>query len=228
MEEANKGKKLIIETKYGNFYRIPVKTRLIVPADNILKIMEEYLLSKVAKNDIVFISEKVIAVMQGRSYKISDIKPSRLATFLSKFVYRNPGGIGLAMPETMQLAIEEAGVLRILFAAFLSALTKPLKIRGVFYMIAGHKARSIDGPVPYAIPPYNEYASKGPSHPKKVARDIEKRIGVKVAIVDANDLGINILGTSKGLSKKMLIKILKDNPLGQEDQSTPIGIIRKI
>jgi F420-0:gamma-glutamyl ligase len=226
--KENKGKHLKIDTKFGVFYRYPVKTKLIIPGDNLEKIIEKYALSYMGKNDIMFISEKVVSVMQGRSYKISDIKPSRLATFLSKYVYRNPGGIGLAMPETMHLAIEEAGMVRILFAAFLAAITKPLGLRGVFYMIAGSGARSIDGPVPYAIPPYNEYASKGPKSPQKVVRGIEKKFKIKVTIVDANDLGINILGNSKGTSKKMLKAVLKDNPLGQEDESTPIGIIRRV
>jgi len=226
--QPNPKKNLIIETKYGKFYRYPVKTRLIVPGDNLFEIIKKYALPYTAKNDILFISEKVVSVIQGRSYKISDIKPSRIAAFLSKFVYRNPGGIGLAMPETMHLAIKEVGVARILFAAALAAITKPFGLRGVFYLIAGSGARSIDGPVPYAIPPYNEYASLGPKNPKRVAMEIEKEIKIKAAIVDANDLGINILGTSKGVFKKMLKEILKDNPLGQEDESTPIGIIRRM
>lgn len=224
----NPKKNLIIETKFGRFYRYPIKTPLIVPGDDLFKIIKKYALPHASKNDIIFISEKVVSVIQGRSYKISDIKPSRLAAFLSKFVYKNPGGIGLAMPETMHLAIKEVGLLRILMAAGLAAITKPLGLKGVFYIVAGSGARSIDGPVPYAIPPYNEYASLGPKNPKKVARKIEAEIEIKTTIVDANDLGINILGASKGLSKRMLKEILKDNPLGQEDESTPIGIIRRV
>ena len=101
--------------------------------DNLLKLIKRYALSYLEKDDLLFISEKIVAVMQNRSYRISDIKPSKLAVFLSKFVYKNPSGIGLAMPETMQLAIEEAGVLRILLASFCAVITKPLKIKGVFY-----------------------------------------------------------------------------------------------
>ena len=137
MENANQGKNLIITTKYGDFYRIPIKTHLVTPSDNIMDLMQKYVLSKVKKNDIIFVSEKIIAVLQGSSYRIDDIKPAWLAIFLSKFVYRNPGGFGLAMPETMHLAIEEAGVLRILLAAFLAAITKPFGLKGVFYLVAG-------------------------------------------------------------------------------------------
>ena len=131
------------------------------------------------------------------------------------------------MPETMQLAIEETGTLRILLASFCAIVTKPLKVRGIFYVVAGSGARTIDGPVSYAIPPYNECASKGPKNPQKIVDNIEREIGFKTAIIDANDLGINILGHSKGTKKKMLIRALKDNPLGQSDESTPMGILRK-
>ncbi|MEA1936906.1 MAG: coenzyme F420-0:L-glutamate ligase [Patescibacteria group bacterium] len=223
----NPDKNLIIKTKYGEFYRYPIKTCLIEPEDNLLELIKKYALPHLEKDDLLFISEKIVAVVQNRSYKISEIKPSKLAVFLSKFVYKNPSGIGLAMPETMQLAIEEAGALRILLASFCAVITKPLKIKGVFYMVAGDGARTIDGPVSYAIPPYNEYASKGPKNPQKVTDKIEKEIGFKTAIIDANDLGINILGHSKGIKKKMLIEALKDNPLGQSDESTPLGILRK-
>ncbi len=226
--QANPGKKLKIKTKFGEYLRFPLKSSLIKPDDNLIKKIKELPLNNFSPDDILFISEKVVSVTQGRSYHIKDIKASKIATFLSKFVYKNPAGIGLSIPETMQLAIEEAGLWRILLAALLAAITKPFKIKGVFYLIAGSGARAIDGPVPYAIPPYNEYASKGPKNPQKVVQKIEKAIGFKNTIIDANDLGINILAASKGLKKKELKLALKDNPLGQEDESTPFGILRKI
>ncbi|MCK5459834.1 coenzyme F420-0:L-glutamate ligase [Candidatus Parcubacteria bacterium] len=229
MLQPNPHKNLVIEINGKKYARYPVKTHLITPDDkDPVETICKYAKNIVQKDDIVFVSEKVIAVMQGRSYQIDEIKASKIATQLSKYVYRNPAGIGLAMPETMQLAIEEAGLLRILFAAFVAAMTKPFGIKGMFYRIAGDKARSIDGPVPYAIPPYNNYASKGPTNPKKIAENISAEINIPTAIVDANDLGVRILGASKGVDKKLLSKILKDNPLGQCDECTPIGIIREI
>ena len=137
----NPDKNLITKTKYGEFYRYPIKTHLVKPEDNLLKLIKKYVLPYLEKDDLLFISEKIVAVMQGRSYKISDIKPSKTAVFLSKFVYKNPSGIGLAMPETMQLAIEEAGILRILLASFCAIITKPLKIRGVFYLVGKPHSR---------------------------------------------------------------------------------------
>jgi len=224
----NPNKNIIIEIEGIKYARYPIKTHLIKPTErDIFGLIEKYTKNILQKNDIVFISEKIISIMQGRSYLINEIKLSKLANFLSKFVYKNPGGIGLAMPQTMQLAIDEVGTLRILFAAFLAALTKPFGIRGVFYQIAGKQAMAIDGPVPYAIPPYNQYASKGPKNPKKIAQKISEKINTPVAIVDANDFGVAVLGASRGIDKKLILKALKDNPLGQTNESTPIGILRK-
>ena len=227
--DSNPGKNLIMKINGEKYARYPIKTALITPKDkNPSEIIKKYIDGLTQKGDIVFISEKIIAIIQGRAYPINEIQASKIANWLSKRVYKNPGGIGLASPETMQLAIEEVGLWRIILAGFVSSITKLLGIKGVFYIIAGDKARGIDGPVPYAIPPYNTYASKIPLNPQKVAIEISKKIELPTAIVDANDLGVRILGASKEVNKKILIKVLKDNPLGQCDESTPIGILRKL
>ena len=52
--------------------------------------------------------------------------------------------------------------------------------------------------------------------------------GAQVAVVDINDIGGNILGsTLDPQAEARLVRILGDNPLGQGHQSTPLGIIRK-
>jgi succinyl-diaminopimelate desuccinylase len=129
----------------------------------------------------------------------------------------------------MEMALRECGTIRILFAAFISAIGKLFGRRGWFYNIAGEKARAIDGPCDYAIPPYNEYVVLGPKDPEETARAAAKTTGIpQFCIVDLNDLGGNILGVSSDeLKAEWLLPILKDNPLGQTDEQTPIGIIRR-
>jgi len=225
----NLGKNLIIEVDGKKFARYPVKTKLITPEDkDIFLIIKEYVVGHLKKGDIIFISEKAVSITQGRSYPKKDIKPSIIAKFLSSFVTRTPIGIGLGSPETMQLAIEELGLLRIFVAVFFSFLFKIFGIKGVFYLIAGSKARSIDGAVEYAIAPYNNYVSKGPNMPNKLAEKISKDLKTSVVIIDANDFGINILGMSQGVNKKLIKRVLRDNPLGQTNEQTPIGILRQV
>jgi len=231
--KPNSEKKLVINVNGKKFARYPIKTKLIKLDDkDLIGLIKQYTNGLLKKGDILFIAEKIVAISQGRAYLVEDIKPSRMAVFLSKRVYKNPGGIGLASPETMQLAIEEVGPLRILLAAGIGGLAKLFKIRGVFYRLAGDQARGVDGPVPYAIPPYNKYASKAPKNLKKVAKQISNTIEYPVVIVDANDLGVRILGASPDINnrktKKIIAKALRDNPLGQSDESTPIGILREI
>ncbi|MEA3453159.1 MAG: coenzyme F420-0:L-glutamate ligase [Patescibacteria group bacterium] len=227
-EIPNLGKNLVIEVNGKKFARIPIKTHVITPEDNLDEVIKKYLKNFLEKDDIVFVAEKIIAILQNRAYPLVEIKKTKPAIFLSKFVSKKPGGIGLAMPETMQVAIEEVGFFRIFLALVGAAITKPLGIKGLFYIIAGDGARAVDGPTPNTIPPYNQYVVKGPEKPKKVAEHIASIIGRPVVIVDANDRGIRILGTSKSftMSKKIFQRILKDNPLGQSSESTPIGILR--
>jgi len=226
----NPGKNLIVEINGKKFARIPIKTHLITLQDNLDEIIEKYLKSFLEKDDIVFIAEKIIAILQNRAYPLVEIRPTKPAIFLSKLISKKPGGIGLAMPETMQTAIEEVGYFRIFLALIGAAITKPFGIKGLFYIIAGDGARAVDGPTPNTIPPYNQYVVKGPKNPGKVAEKIATIIKRPVAIIDANDRGIRILGTSKSfkINKKMIQKVLKDNPLGQSSQSTPIGILRPL
>ena len=227
--KPNPGKNLIIEIDGHRFARYPVKTKLITPEDkDIIGIVQNAVQQYLQPGDVVFISEKTVAITQGRTYPIDSIKTGWLAKFLSKLVTKTPIGIGLGSPETMQLAIEEVGTPRILLASFFGAVGKIFGVRGLFYVIAGHKARSIDGAVPYAIPPYNTHVSKGPLNANEVSEGIAQRINCNVAIVDANDIGVNILGRSRGVNQKLVAKIIKDNPLGQSDEQTPIGIIREL
>ena len=224
----NPGKKLAIKVDKQSFDRFPIRTHIISSNDNIVEVCEKYCGKHLKKGDILFISEKIVAISQGRSFFIKDIKPSRLAKFLVKFVHKSPYGIGLGSPWTMELAIREAGVFRMLFAAFASAVTKPFGLKGVFYKVVGNDINAIDGPCSYTLPPYNECAKLGPAKPNKVAREIAEALGHKTVIIDANDLGANVLGKSdKMITDDFCKKVFKDNPLGQTKEQTPLCIVRK-
>lgn len=225
----NEQKNQNIEVDGKVYARFPIKTHVVTSDDKIEDVAEKYAKEHMQEGDILFISEKCVACTQRRAIPMSDIKPSKLAKILVKFVYKSPYGIGLGIPETMEMALRECGALRILFAAGISAVGKLFRQRGWFYKVAGYKAQSIDGPTPNTIPPYNTCVVLGPENPDKVAKDIAERIGFKVAIVDVNDLAGTILGTSeKTMDRELLVRILKDNPLGQSAQQTPMGIIREV
>lgn len=225
--QPNEGKNLKISTQYGDYLRYPVKTHVVMAGDSLTKIIDDYVKPYLCEGDMIFMSEKIVAISQGRAFNIDDIKPSKLANVLCKFVYKSPYGIGLGSPWTMELAIRDIGRPKILFAAACSAVTKPFGARGVFYKIVGDKGRAIDGPCDYTLPPYNHYAKLAPKNPDAVADALASHSGCAVAIMDANDLGREVLGTSKGLDKELCKAAFADNPLGQASQQTPIAIVRK-
>jgi len=227
--EANAGKALTVDLEGTTFARIPIKTSVVMPGDDLDAFIREYASGVVAPGDILFVTEKIVAITQGRSFPIDSITPRKLAFFLAKYVTKTPYGIGLGMPETMEMALRECGTLRILFAAAVSAVTKLFGRKGDFSRIAGDKARAIDGPTSGTIPPYNKAVVLGPSRPREVALRLKALLGVdaEVAVVDINDLGGNILGsTLDKAGERRLVSILKDNPLGQGHQSTPLGVVR--
>ncbi|MBR2742109.1 MAG: coenzyme F420-0:L-glutamate ligase [Clostridia bacterium] len=227
--KPNEGKKAVVEVDGVNYLRLPIRTHVITDKDKIEDVAVKYAKEHAREGDIFFVSEKAVACTQRRAIPLEEIKPRKLARFLTKFVYKSPFGIGLGMPETMEMALRECGVPRILFAAGVSAIGKLFRQRGWFYKIAGYKAESIDGPTPNTLPPYNRYVVLGPAEPDEVAKSISKELGIQACVVDINDLAGRILGASHAsMNRDRLVKILKDNPLGQSAQQTPMGLIRKV
>lgn len=225
----NEGKKIEIEYNGVQYARYPVKTHIVKAGEDIVQIVKQYTQEHLQSGDILFISERIVAISQGRAFPIKDIKPSRMANFLVKYVHKSPYGIGLGSPWTMELAIREAGFVRIFFAALASAVTKPFGLKGIFYKVVGNNINAIDGPCSYTLPPYNEYAKLGPKDPDKVARAIKDVLACEVVIIDANDLGVNVLGRSnKIIDDAFCHAVFRDNPLGQSKEQTPLCIVRKL
>ena len=224
----NEGKNEYIEVDGVRYSRHPIRTHVVTDKDNINEVCEKYAGPALREGDVLFISEKCVACTQQRAIYMKDIKPRRLAVILSHFVTKTPHGIGLGIPETMEMALQECGTVRILFAAFCSVIGKLLGKKGWFYMVAGPKARGIDGPTEGTIPPYDHYVVLTPAAPTGTAKRLAQALGYPVAIVDINDLGANILGFSeKEPSMAFLAKALGDNPLGQGEECTPMGILRR-
>jgi len=229
VQEANEGKALKVEVDGVRYLRLPIKTSLVSPDDDIVEIVTRFAQDQVVDGDAVFVTEKIVAITQGRSYPVESITPRPLAVKLSRYVTKTPGGIGLGMPETMEMALRECGTVRILFSAAVAAVTKLFGRKGDFYRVAGPKARGIDGPTSGTIPPYNSQVVLVPLRPRQVAAELRAALGgkVDVLIVDINDFGGNVLGSTMHASdEKRIARILADNPLGQGRQSTPLGIIR--
>jgi hypothetical protein len=229
LSEPNEDRSLHASLAGAVYARHPVRTHLVTAADEAPAVVARYATPLDDGVAFVAISERMVAITQGRSYPMTEIRPGRLARFLVRFVTRPGYGIGLGTPQTLQLAIDEVGAWRILLAAAVSGATKPFGIHGLFYRIAGPQAAAIDGPTSYTIPPYNQAATLGPRDPNGAARAISEALGgIRVAIIDANDAGCNVLGASRGLDRRMVARLFADNPLGQARERTPICVVRRV
>ena len=229
--EPNEGKNLEVAVDGVTYHRIPIKTHVVMRDDVLLDVVQKYAGKLVKDGDVLFVTEKIVGITQGRAFPLDEISPRPLAVTLSKYVTKTSHGIGLGIPETMEMALRECGTPRILLAAAVAAVTKAFGRRGDFYRIAGPKARAIDGPTKNTIPPYDSQVVLGPDRPDGVAADIKAALGkdIVVLVVDINDFGGNILGsTATRAVSDLMVRVLKDNPLGQDHQSTPMGIIRAV
>ncbi|MBX5477040.1 MAG: coenzyme F420-0:L-glutamate ligase [Clostridia bacterium] len=207
-----------------------IKTHVIMPGEDIVDVVARYASPHLQDGDIVFISEKATAASQGRAVPIDEIQPRPLARFLASRVRKVPYGFGLGKPETMEMALREAGTLRILVAAGVHVISRMLGRSGDFYRVAGRRVAAIDGPTTWAQPPYNRCVTLAPLNPDGVAQAIADRLqrNTGAAIVDVNDIGSEVLGASRNVRRDLVRRALRDNPLGQGAFQTPLGLLRSV
>lgn len=230
---ANPDRTLDIEADGVTYHRYPVKTPLVNIGDSYLDLMATYVKPYFQVGDFIAISEKVISICQKRVVHESEVEPGWLAKLICKFVTKYPDDVGFENPRKMQVAINEAGFLRMIAAVVGGGIMKYVfRKPGYFYIIAGNNINAIDGFNPIAIPPFNQYAMLSPAEPDKVCDEIYQQFGMPATIVDANNVNTEILGKGEvlvqaGLDNLQLRKILLGNPMGQEDEHTPVLIVRK-
>lgn len=214
------------------FERMAIQTHFVQRRESYLELINKYVAPIYEKGDILSISEKVISMCQDNTVEKKDIKLGFWAKFLSKFASSNNRGVAMDEPYKLQLAINLAGLPRILLACFCSAITKLFGKRGVFYKIAGHGIDGIDGFYMHSsFDVYHDIALLNPKNPDRVCDEIQNAFGINSMIVDANDFGVEILGKCneiESISNEFLISLIKDNPAGQSDELTPFILIKNV
>lgn len=211
--------------------RLAIKTHFVNRGESYIDLISRYVTPIYSQDDILFISEKVVSLCQNNVVEKKNVKLGFWAKFLSKFASVSSRGSGMDEPYRLQLAINVAGLPRILLACFCSAITKLLGKRGVFYTVAGNGIREMDGfERVTAFDLYREIAILAPLQPNEVCNEIYEKCNVNAVIVDVNDVGVNILGCSdnlKNFKTAELVSFIKDNPAGQDDELTPFVLVRQ-
>lgn len=226
---ANQGKNVEIEVNGTTYMRHVIKTHFVQQGESYIELFRKYVAPIYEDGDIVSSSEKIISLCQNRVVTREDLKIGFWAKFLSKFASKSSAGIGVREPIKMQYAIKKAGLLKVMWACFAGGVAKIFGKRGVFYEIVGQEVAGLDG---FYGKIWNEYGDLGienPENPSGVCDEIKKELGMSCMIVDANDLGQEILGYSSDitLSEEELLGLIRDNPCGQGKETTPIVLIRK-
>ncbi len=223
-------KKLAINIDGVSYTRVLIKTHKIEFKEDLLALVKKYVMPEnFQSGDWIALSEKVVSVCQNNVRHISTVKAGWLAKLIVKGVKKYPDDIGFSRAEKMQVAIEMAGYGRMLCAVILGAIGKVLGINGVFWIVAGNRVSEIDGFNPDAMYPYTEYAILPPKDPERVCREIEDKLGYPAVIIDGNNINVKIIAQSAKvpLDKKTVRLVLLDNPMGQDDEMTPIILVKK-
>lgn len=123
------------------FERIIARTHWIEPGEDLGGVMRAALDTHRRAGDWAIVSEKATVIAHGLALPARDVKPGRLARWLAGRVRPTRGSRGLSIPEKMELVVSEIGLARTLAAVLASAVTRPLGVRGAFYVVAGDFAR---------------------------------------------------------------------------------------
>lgn len=227
---ANEGKRVEIEVGERTFARHAVSTHFVQVGESYLELIQKYIKPIYQKGDILSSSEKIISLCQKRVIYKKDMKLSWLAKFLSKFASHSSAGIGVDSPWKMQFAINQRGALYVIWAALCAGFGKLMGKRGVFYEMVGQEVSGLDGFYDHCFDVYGEFGIRIPEDSAGVCEEVYEKTGIKMMIVDANDLAQELLGKCAAIEETEadLMAMIADNPCGNGTQLTPFALIREI
>lgn len=205
---------------------ILLKTALLVPGDDIIEVAQLALDAAAVvprPDDVMVICETPLAICQGRVVRLDDLRVSRGARVINWFMNVD-SSIGTVYG--MQTAINLAGFWRVFGSMLVAAPLRLFGRRGDFYRMAGRQVAWIDD-VTGTMPPYTQDIVLGPHDPEGVAKAAAKALGCGAAVVDANDYGnFEIMGASPGIDEEMVGQMMRRNPQGNDDEQTPLVLVR--
>lgn len=202
---------------------LPIRTHILTHTDRPEDVIDRYVAPHARPGDIVAISESPMAIMQERLVHHNEVKPGWVAKRLCQFFYRNGS---FATAGGLQVLVDMVGPLRVIYAFVGGAIFKAVfKQPGMFYTLAGYQAKLVDD-VTGTLPPYDQFIVLGPENPQQIVNEIKQKTGLDAAIIDANDLSAVYVLASSGVSETLLQDALRKNPAGNDNQQTPIVLIR--
>lgn len=227
---TNPGKALTVQVEGQTYLRHAIQTHFVTVGEDFFSLIHRYVLPLYRPGDLLSVSEKVVALCQGRVVREESLRPGLLAHLLTPLVHRTHAGPGAGNLYKMQFAIDHCGAPRVLWAALRAGWDKLRGVHGTFYRLTGQEVAGLDG---FYGREFEEYAHMGiriPRDPDGVCRQVYEKTGVQAMIVDANDLNVELLGKAPSiqLDEKQLTALIRDNPAGQARYLTPFVLIRPV
>lgn len=218
-----------VELEGCTWERILVHTHLIHIKEPLEPLLDELVRPLLSAGDWVAMSEKVVAISEGRVIHQSVVRPGPLAKLIVKGTKKWEHDVAFSDPRKMQVAIMQTGSARAAFAMVVGGVTRLFGRHGDFYRIAGHRIAEIDGFNPDTVAPFDEFAMLGPADPDKACESFARFLGHPVVIIDGNNINVEVLGTSAGMpvDRAAARLILLDNPMGQGDELTPFVVVHR-
>jgi hypothetical protein len=216
-----------------SFERILIRTHKIMIGEHLEGVVERYAGELLHRSSVICLSQKVVSICLYNVRHISSVRESGLARLIVRFVTKHPNMIGWEHPRKMQLAIEAAGYRRAVAAVVVGGLTRLLlRRRGDFWRVLGNHASEIDGFNPRGVRPFDEWAMLPHPQPGAICDELAKRFGCAVVILDANNIDVQVIAASRnlgavGLDDVWVRELTLDNPMGQDDELTPMIILRE-
>lgn len=215
----------------AQYDRFAIQTHFVTRGEDQATLVERYVRPLYQPGDVLSFGAKVMAMCVESVKTRDEVKPGFFANLLWRFAGINSTGVGMHEPYKMQLVIDICGLPRVLLAAFLSAVTKPFGIKGVFYRVCGKGVGGIDGfYYRSSFDLYKQMALINPPDPEGLCNDLYAKTGIPVVLMDANDIQRDQLGKSKDfpLTDEQIQDAMRDNPSGQGDELTPLILIRPV
>jgi hypothetical protein len=245
---ANPGRQLAIGVAGDGWLRFPVRTRVLGPADRFEDTIGWYVAELVeavgreggyrrqlSRPWFLAVAAKPLAVAQGRVRPLWEVRPGWWARRISGFV-RERSWRGLGNPWTMQLAIDEVGLRRLLFAAGAAACGRVVLRRGLFDRLAGAGAHAVSGPVEGSVYPANVAVAAAPKEPDGAAElllaaaraALPAELAAALAgcgIVATDGAVMRVLGTAGAAAADFYAEVCADDPMGDRSARTPAAIV---
>jgi hypothetical protein len=211
------------------FERILVHTHLVHIKEPLEPLLDEHVRPLLQEGDWVAMSEKVVAISEGRVVHYSVVRPGPLAKLIVKGTRKYDNDVAFSDPRKMQVAIMQTGSARAAFAMVVGGITRLFGRHGDFWRIAGHRIAEIDGFNPDTVKPFDEFAMLGPANPDKACAAYARFLGHPVVIIDGNNINVEVLGMSPDVTvdRATARLVLLDNPMGQGDELTPFVIVHR-